>query len=122
MLHALGTTFEDEIPGVVMTELLSYVPAARCQADQPCDRAPCFQARLEATAERCLVRRHAELCVEHLGDAVQAMTAWARSQGLEGKVTVLAIDQPPPGQAPSPALPGDRAPCGFAFGTILLDP
>ena len=68
------------------------------------------------------LRRHAELCVEHLGDAVQAMTAWARGQGLEGKVTVLAIDQPPPGQAPSPALPGGWAPSGFAFGTILLDP
>jgi|SRR5450755_1781917 hypothetical protein len=105
-----------------MTELLSYVPSARCQAGQPCDRAPCFQARLEAAAGRRPVRRHAELCAEHLGDTVQALAAWARDQGLEGKVTVLAIDQPLPGQAPRPALPGDRDPCGFAFGTILLNP
>jgi len=105
-----------------MTELLSYVPSARCQAGQPCDRAPCFQARLEAAAGRRPVRRHAELCAEHLGDTVQALAAWARDRGLEGKVTVLAVDQPARGQADRLARPGDPVLCGFEFGTILLNP
>lgn len=105
-----------------MTELLSYIPAVHCQADQPCDRAPCFQARLQATAGSRRVHRQAELCAEHLGDTVQALAAWAREQGLEGKVTVLAIDQPAPGQAGGLALTGDRVLSGFAFGTILLKP
>jgi hypothetical protein len=34
---------------------------------------------------------------------------------------MLAIDQPAPGQDDSPAIPGEPAPCGFAFGTILLN-
>jgi hypothetical protein len=67
------------------------------------------------------VRRYAELCADHLGDTVHALAAWAREQGFQGKVTVLAIDQPAPSQADSPALPGDRTLRGFAFGTILLN-
>jgi hypothetical protein len=96
--------------------------ALRCQAGRPCDRAPCFQARLEATAGGRRVHRHVELCSEHLGDTVQALAAWARAQGLEGKVIVLAIDQPSPGQADHHVLPGDLDRCGFAFGTIFLNP
>ena len=107
-----------------MTELLPSAPSLHCQADGPCDRAPCFQARLEAAATgRRPVRRHAELCAEHLGDTVQALATWARSQGLEGKVTVLAIDQPAPGQADSSARQdNNRVHSGFAFGTIQLNP
>jgi hypothetical protein len=105
-----------------MTELLLSVPSVHCQADLFCDRAPCFQARLEAAVGRRPVRRHAELCAEHLGHTVQALATWAREQGLDGKVTVLAIDQPPPGQADSLARPDDRVHCGFAFGTIRLNP
>jgi hypothetical protein len=105
-----------------MTELLTYVPSVRCQAGHPCERAPCFQARLEAVADRRAVRRHAEVCAEHLGDAVQALAAWAHDRGLEGKVTVLAIDQPAPGTPTEPVSPGDRAARGFAFGTIVLNP
>jgi hypothetical protein len=112
----------NERSGVVMTELLSYTPAVQCQAAGRCQRAPCFQARLEATAGCRQVRRHAELCADHLGDTVQALTAWARERGLEGKVTVLAIDQPAAGQAKGPAPAGDRVLCGFAFGTIVLNP
>lgn len=96
------------------------MPAVQCQPGRPCDRAPCFQARLEAAAGGRLVRRHVELCAEHLGDTVQALAVWARAQGLEGKVTVLAIDQPAPGQADRPVLPGDLG-RGFAFGTIFLN-
>jgi hypothetical protein len=81
--------------------------------------APCFLAELEAAVGRRLVRRHAGLCADHLGDTVQALAAWARDHGLEGKVTVLAIDRPARGQPASPARPGDR---GFAFGTIMLSP
>jgi|SRR5450759_4953291 hypothetical protein len=105
-----------------MTELLSYIPALRCQAGHPCNRAPCFQARLDAAAGRRQVRRHAEFCAEHLGDAVQALATWAREHGIEGTVTVLVIDQPTAGQDDSPARPASHAPCGFAFATILLNP
>jgi hypothetical protein len=103
-----------------MTELLPFLPSAGCQAGL-CDRAPCFQARLEASDGRLPVHRHAELCAEHLGDAVHALAAWARDQGMEGKVTVLAVDQPAPGQSDSQSSPGDRVLCGFAFGTILVN-
>jgi hypothetical protein len=102
-----------------MTELLLSAPAIHCQAVRRCDRAPCFQARLEAAAGRRPVRRHAEICAEHLGCTVQALAAWAREQSLEGKVTVLAIDQRAVGEASSPARPDDWV-RGFAFGTILL--
>ena len=105
-----------------MTELLSNIPALRCQAGHPCNRAPCFQARLDTATGRRRVSMHAEFCGEHLGDAVQALATWARAQGLEGRVTVLVIDRPAPGQDDSPAGAGARAPCGFAFGTILLNP
>jgi hypothetical protein len=98
------------------------MPAVQCQTGRPCDRAPCFQARLEATAGGRRVHRQVELCSAHLGDTVQALAAWARAQGLEGKVTVLAIDQPFPGQADHPVLPGGLDRCGFAFGTIMLNP
>lgn len=103
-----------------MTELLLLsVPVLRCQADPRCDRAPCFQVRLE-TVGHAAVQRHAELCAEHLGTAAE-LAAWAREQGLEGQVTVLAIDQPAPGQAGNLARPDDRVHCGFAFGAISLN-
>jgi hypothetical protein len=102
-----------------MTELLLSVPSPRCQADRRCDRVPCFQARLDA-AGRWPVRRHAEVCAEHLG-TVQALAAWARDKGLDGTVTVLAIDQPAPGQPGGLAWPGDRAQRGFAFSIIVLN-
>jgi hypothetical protein len=100
--------------------MLLSVPARRCQADPRCDRAPCFQVRLE-TAGRRPVRRQAALCAEHLGTAA-ALAAWAREQGLEGQVTVLAIDQPSPGQDGHRARPADWMHRGFAFGTIPLSP
>jgi hypothetical protein len=103
-----------------LTELLLSVPARRCQADPRCDRAPCFQVRLEAAGGRP-VHRQAELCAEHLGTAA-ALAAWARERGLQGQVTVLAIDQRGPGQADSAAPPDDRVHCGFAFGAIPLNP
>jgi hypothetical protein len=103
-----------------MTELLPLLPAAGCQAGR-CDRVPCFQARLEAYAGRRPVARHAELCAEHLGDAVHALAAWARDQGLEGKVTVLAVDQLGSGQCGGQSGSSDGIPCGFAFGTILVN-
>jgi hypothetical protein len=99
-----------------MTELLHSSPSLHCQADRGCNRAPCFQARLEAVSGLRSVWRRTELCAEHLGDTLQALTVWARAKGLEGKVTVLAIEQPIPGQA----VIDDQVRCGFAFGTILL--
>jgi hypothetical protein len=104
-----------------MTELLLLsVPALRCQADRRCDRAPSFQVRLEAGGARP-VRRQAGLCAEHLG-AAATLAAWARERGLQGQVTVLAIEQPAPGQADNQARPDDRVHCGLAFGTIAVSP
>ena len=107
-----------------MTELLLSVPVIHGQAVRCCDRAPCFQARLEAAAGRRPVRRQAEICAEHLGRTVQALAVWAREHSLEGKVTVLAIDQRAIdqraiGQASSQAGLGDWV-RGFAFGTVLV--
>jgi hypothetical protein len=114
-----------------MTELLLAARSARCQSGGSCDRIPCFQARLEAAAGLQPVRRHARLCAEHLGCAVQSLATWGREQGLEGKVIVLAIDPPLAGQASQDAglldaglldavRPDSWARAGFAFSTILL--
>lgn len=105
------------ICGVVMTELLPVSPSPFCKADHHCDRIPCFQARLEATAGRRCIRTRTELCVDHLGNAVQELAAWAREQGLDGEVTVFAIDLPGSSQL-SPAW--GRS--GLLFGTIPLHP
>jgi hypothetical protein len=98
-----------------MTQLLPALASPVCQAGRPCDRAPCFQARLEAAAGDRLVRTHAELCAEHLGGSVHALTTWASDRGLRGEVTVLAIDRP---GADDDAPPGGRI--GFLFSTIRL--
>jgi hypothetical protein len=100
-----------------MTELLPASPSPSCKADHLCDRIPCFQARLEATAGHLCVRQRAELCADHLGSTVHALAAWARREGLDGEVTVLAIDLPGPGQS-SPAW--GRS--GLAFATIPIHP
>ena len=72
--------------GVTMTSV-------RCQAAEPCEQPPCFQARLEARIDRQPVSRTADLCPEHLSDAVNDLTAWANGSGLvDGFVTVLIID------------------------------
>jgi len=97
-----------------MTQLLPALAEPVCQAGRSCDRAPCFQARLEAAAGGRPVRRHAELCAEHLGGTVHALTTWANDRGLRGEVTVLAIDRP----AGDHAAPGGRI--GFVFSTIRL--
>jgi hypothetical protein len=101
--------------GGYVTELM---PAAqpRCQAGRACHRAPCFQVRLEAAAGCRPVRTTTELCAEHLGD-IHAMAVWAREQGLEGQLTVLAVDLLSAGEAP-PA--GGRN--GLVFDTIPLHP
>jgi|HubBroStandDraft_2_1064218.scaffolds.fasta_scaffold119762_2 hypothetical protein len=66
---------------------------SHCQADHRCNRTPCFEAQLVADGGMLPIHRNAELCADHLGDMVQALTAWARSLGLtRGQVTVLAID------------------------------
>jgi hypothetical protein len=100
--------------------LLLPVPALRCQADRHCDRAPSFQVRLEASGRRP-VRRRVGLCAQHLG-AAAALAAWAREQGLRGTVTVLAVEQPAPGQSDNRARLDDRVHSGLAFGTIALGP
>jgi len=98
-----------------MTQLMPALAEPVCQAGRSCDRVPCFQARLEAAAGDRPVRRRAELCADHLGGTVHALTAWANDRGLSGEVTVLAIDQHAGDQA---APPGGRI--GFVFSTIRL--
>jgi hypothetical protein len=100
-----------------MTQLLSSRPVIRPPADRCCDRAPCFQAWLETTAGPRQTRVITELCACHLGEAAQALAAWARAQGLSGQLTVLAIGQPPLRQ---PADPTDQFTTGFAFGAIQI--
>ena len=85
-----------------MTQLLPALAEPVCQAGRSCDRAPCFQARLEAAAGDRPVRKRTELCAEHLGGTVHALTTWA-------------IDRPARDQA---APPGRRI--GFVFSTIRL--
>ncbi len=93
-----------------------------CDADSQCLHAPCFQARLTATADRRKVRRQANACAGHVGNLVQALAAWARASDLtDGQLTVLAIDpadhspQPASGSVPQPAIG-----YGFAFSTLPL--
>jgi hypothetical protein len=81
-----------------MNDLLPASPRTHCQADPHCRSAPCFQARLEGTSGRSNIKTRTELCAEHLADTVRTLAAWAREQGLEGEVTVLAVDRPRPGQ------------------------
>ena len=93
-----------------------------CQADGACCRPPRFQARLEAANGTEPVLKSSEACVDHLGDMVQDLTAWARVQHLtEGQLTVLAIDRP---SDRSPALDGanHEGPdmLSLAFTTIRL--
>jgi hypothetical protein len=72
---------------------------------------------LDAAAGQYRVHKRTDLCAEHLGAAIQAITAWARDEGLEGEVTVLAVDLSESGQ-PAPAW--DRN--SLAFATIPISP
>jgi hypothetical protein len=100
-----------------MTELPHDSSRPHCQAGRGCDRAPCFQARLDATAGQYRVHKRTDLCAEHLGAAIQAITAWARDEGLRGEVTVLAIDLSGSG-AVTPAWDISS----LAFATIPITP
>jgi hypothetical protein len=69
-----------------------------CQAVAACGRSVHFQAQLDAmTATTCVIKS-ADSCGQHLADSVQALAAWAQSQGLAGHVIVRAIDTSAPGQ------------------------
>jgi hypothetical protein len=83
-----------------------------CQADRRCERPPVFRARLEAAAGARSVLKRTELCAHHLGDTVYELATWAHDQGLEGQVTVLAVDQP--------RLPHNSTTCELAFGAIPI--
>jgi hypothetical protein len=105
-----------------MTCSLSQPRPHACQADSDCDRAPRFQARLEAADGTERVQRDAEACAAHLCDMVQALTAWARAVHLtEGKLTVLAVDMPldDPWAQARPA-PGGPEALSLAFAAIRL--
>lgn len=107
-----------------MTSIHSRTQPGACQADRRCQRAPCFQARLEAGDGPQRVSRSAEACASHFGDMVQALAAWAYAHDLtDGQLTVLAIDPPPAGPCPGARVGlRERAGHGFAFSTIELAP
>jgi hypothetical protein len=98
-----------------MTEPFPSFTAPFCQADCRCEHPAVFRARLEAAAGTRHVLRRAALCAHHLGDSVYALAAWAHDQGLQGEVTVLAIDQP----AAAHSFPAWRR-CELVFGAIPI--
>ena len=92
------------------------MPRARpCRGNDLCDREPRFRANIDATAGGRHVRASAKMCAEHLGNCVHALAAWGRSQGLQGRVTVFAINHPAASQ-PHTAPAAE----GFAFAVIEL--
>jgi hypothetical protein len=105
-----------------MTCPLPRMQLHTCQADGACCQPPRFQARLEAANGTEPIRRNSEACADHLGDMVQALTAWARVHHVtEGQLTVLAIDRPsernPP---PDSTSHEDPEMLSLAFSTIRL--
>jgi hypothetical protein len=80
-----------------MTGILLCTCSSACQADSTCDRAPHFQARLDAPrdAQRPPIQLRTAACGSHLGTMVAAMAAWAREQDLTGaQLTVLTVVPP----------------------------
>jgi hypothetical protein len=105
-----------------MTSTLSPIQPRTCEADTRCARPPRFQARLEAASGTRRVRKNAGACADHLGDMVQALTAWARDHDLtDGQLTVLTIapifDSVPPAVRPDRGGPETL---GLAFSIIRL--
>ncbi|MGH3258666.1 MAG: hypothetical protein ACRDOU_25265 [Streptosporangiaceae bacterium] len=105
-----------------MTCPLPRMQLHTCQADGACCRPPRFQARLEAANGTESVLKNSEACVDHLGDMVQDLTAWARVHHVtEGQLTVLAIDRPSD-RSLSPDGTDHEGPdmLSLAFSTIRL--
>ncbi len=107
-----------------MTISLSHARPGTCQAADVCSHPPCFQARLEAAgrSQTHRVRKEADACAGHLGNMVQALTAWARAHGLtDGELTVLAVDPPPAGIPPAlRAIQEEPDSHALAFSTMRL--
>ena len=97
-----------------MTDFLANLALA-CQGSDLCDRVPRFRARIDATAGSRHVLTSAEMCAQHLGCSVNALTAWARDQRLEGQLTVFAINHANADQPHAASATGD-----FAFSVIKL--
>ncbi len=97
-----------------MTDFLANLALA-CQGSDLCDRVPRFRARIDATAGSRHVLTSAAMCAQHLGCSVNALTAWARDQRLEGRLTVFAINHANADQPHAASATGD-----FAFSVIQL--
>lgn len=103
-----------------MSTPLSLVLSDHCQADQHCDRAPCFRAHLQGLAGGQQVTSSACACADHLGRVVHNLARRAQARGLaSGQIHVDAIDPPPPGAPDSAGSRGSPL-SSFAFGTIRL--
>ena len=103
-----------------MSAPLSLVLSNHCQADQHCDRTPCFRAHLQGLAGGQQVTSSACACADHLGRVVHNLARRARASGLaSGQIRVDAIDQPPHGGADGAGSRGSPL-SSFAFGTIRL--
>ena len=92
----------------------SHTGPGTCQAENGCPHPPCFQARLEAEADGEPFREQAESCADHLGDMVQALSAWAcEHEFTNATLTVLAVD---------PAPHGDQQALPFSFISLPSRP
>jgi len=93
------------------------VPVTSCHVGARCRRAPCFRLELHDPAGTVIGGKVADACVDHLGNAVQALARWATVHHLTaGYLQVCAIDGPP-GLAP-----GQQEPLlgSFPFASIPL--
>jgi hypothetical protein len=103
-----------------MSTSLSLVLPDHCQADQHCDRSPCFRAHLQGLAGDQPFTVSACACANHLGRVVHTLARRAQARGLaSGQIRVDAID-PPPHDAAASAGQHESPLSSFAFGTIRL--
>jgi hypothetical protein len=71
------------------------VPVISCHAGPRCRRAPYFRLELHDPSGAIIGGKVADACVDHLGDAVQALVRWAATRHLTaGYLQACAIDGP----------------------------
>lgn len=98
----------------------ALVSSRACQAEPGCQHPPCFDMRLEPTADNPRGAARTPVCAHHLGEMARDLAAWARDHGLaHAHVTVFAVERQP---VISPGAPPGTPPHGFAFSTITLSP
>jgi len=98
----------------------AFSPAAACDGDPRCGRAPCFQVQLEASQPQQADRR-AHACAYHVADVIETLRGWARERDLAGgQLTILAIEPAAGGRQADGSSAKTAALREFAFSTIPL--